>query len=1155
MRRPLRLGVFALCASLLACAASAQDRVHQALDVTLDPATGTITVKAAVTPGGEAREVEFLLHSRLRVTKADPAVREVALGDVTWLGEVEGGEVQQAPSVKRYRVTMPAAGAPFRLEYAGVFDFALSDAREEYTRGFRSTPGLVSKTGVYLPGASGWYPLVDRALVTFELAVTQPATWRVVSEGAGTSRDTDGRARWASTDPVDQIHIVGGPVQVTTQAAGAVEAQVYLHEADTALASKYLAATAQYIEMYRGLIGPYPYQKFALVENFWETGYGMPSFTLLGPQIIRFPFILTSSYPHEILHNWWGNSVFVDETRGNWSEGLTAYIADHLMQEQRGEDAVYRRSTLQKYRDYVSSAQDFPLVQFRGRHSAATEAIGYGRTMMGFHALRRTVGDENFRKFLARFYRDFKGKRASFDDVRKTMEAVSGKDLGRFFEDWIGRPGAPALAVKITSVRNAERSTQNAEGRTPNAERRMPNAEGGAYVIEGTVSQTQPGAPFAVAVPVFVQTTGKVVATTVALDGPEASFRIETPDAPLMVHVDPAFDTFRRLDARETPPSLGQLFGDAAPLVVLAADEDPARAAAYRAMAESWKAPAHAPTVVLDSEVTTLPTDRSVWLFGRGNRFAPALVDGTALRLDGTGVTIDAQSMALRDHAAIIVRRHPGNVTKAIGWIVADRVDAMPGLGRKLPHYGKYSYLGFEGAEPVNMLKGQWQASDSPLSVDLREGAHRGTAVPPLSLARPPLAALPAVFSETSLKTHVTTLAATEYQGRGVGTAGLDKAADYVAAQFKAAGLAPGLPDGSYRQVFTTTQTPDGKPATLANIVGVLPGSDPAWRDQSVVVTAHYDHLGMGWPNPRAGDEGRMHPGADDNASGVAVLLEVARAIAAAGAPRRTVVFVAVTAEEAGMLGSKHYVEHPVRPRDGIRAVLNIDSVGRLGAAPLGVIGSATATEWPHVFRGIGFVTGIQTQMATQGLESSDQASFIAKGIPGVQLFTPPHVDYHRPGDTPDKVDIPGLVRVATVAREAVAYLAERPEPLTVTITEGGAGSLGAEARSAQAAPSRPPTSDTPAPAAAPRRAGFGIVPDFAFAGPGVKASSLVPGSPAEQAGMKAGDVLVDMAGTALASLSAYSDVLKTLTPGQSVPVTFERDGKRQQATVTLTAR
>jgi hypothetical protein len=100
---------------------------------------------------------------------------------------------------------------------------------------------------------------------------------------------------------------------------------VYLRKPDEALAAKYLEATARNLEMYRGLIGTYPYDKFALVENFWETGYGMPSFTLLGPQIIRFPFILTSSYPHEILHNWWGNSVFVDYASGNWCEGLTAY--------------------------------------------------------------------------------------------------------------------------------------------------------------------------------------------------------------------------------------------------------------------------------------------------------------------------------------------------------------------------------------------------------------------------------------------------------------------------------------------------------------------------------------------------------------------------------------------------------------------------------------------------------------------------------------------------------------------------------------------------------------------------------------------------------------------------------------------------------------
>ena len=1099
-------------------AATAPSTVHHVLTLTLDPDARTIAVTAELTPADTgASAVEFLLNSRLTLIRSEPAAREVPVGDVGWLGEIEGGEPGRGPKVKRYRAALPTPGAVLRLEYAGPFDFGLADQREEYTRGFRSTTGVIAPEGVYLTGASAWYPLFGRELVTFDLTVTQPDGWRVISEGSGTSRGGNGRARWTSKDPIDQIHVVGGPLHVTTQAAGGVEAQVYLREPDAALSAKYLTATAQYLEMYRELIGPYPYDKFALVENFWETGYGMPSFTLLGPQIIRFPFILTSSYPHEILHNWWGNSVFVDEAHGNWSEGLTAYLADHLLQEQRGEDATYRRSTLQKYRDYVSTSQDFPLTEFRGRHSAATEAVGYGRTLVGFHALRRTMGDERFRVFLSRFYRDFRGRRASFDDVRKTAEAVAGRDLRRFFDDWISRTGAPVLAVAV------ERTTKSPDG----------------HVVHGVVKQTQAGAPFALDVPVFVQTTGAPVGANVQLTGTEARFEIATGAQPLAVHVDPAFDLFRRLDPRETPPSLGQLFGDAKPLVVIAAGEPADRAAAYRAMAASWRSPSHAPEIVSDAEVTALPPDRSVWLLGRSNRFAATMVDGTSVAASNDALTIDGQRMALADHAAVIVRRHPENVGKAVGWIVAHRVDSLPGLGRKLPHYGRYSYLGFEGAEPANMLKGQWATSDSPLTVDVRAASDRRMPLPAFSVpARTPLATLPPVFSEQTLRGHVERLASEALEGRGIGTRGLDRAAEYLAAEFERIGLSPGVDGTSYLQRFETTRTPDGRPATLANVVGIIPGSDPSWRGQSVLLTAHYDHLGMGWPDPRRGDEGKRHPGADDNASGVAVLLEVARVLAASGAGRRSIVVVAFTGEEAGLIGSRHYVEHPVLPRDGIRAIVNIDAVGRLGSGQIGVLGAGTATEWPHVFRGIGFVTGTQTQLVQEALPASDQASFATAGIPGVQLFTPPHADYHRPTDTADKIDIAGLVKVATVTKEAIAYLADRAEPLTVTIGSPATTSA------------TPSSGDKPA-----RRASLGLVPEFAHSGPGVKAAGLVPGSPAEKAGMRAGDVLLEVAGTPLASLRAYSDLLKTLTPGQSVPVVFERNGQRHEATVVLAER
>ena len=204
-----------------------------------------------------------------------------------------------------------------------------------------------------------------------------------------------------------------------------METLVYLHDRDDALAAKYLAATAQYLEMYRELIGPYPYRKFALVENFWETGYGMPTFTLLGHDIIRFPFIITSSYPHEILHNWWGNSVFVDYESGNWCEGLTAYLADHLIAEQRGAGDEYRRSTLQKYRDYVREGRDFPLTAFRSRESASTEAVGYGKALMAFHMLRMEIGDRRVPQGVAAFLPRLRGPARL---VRRLREDDRGGD-------------------------------------------------------------------------------------------------------------------------------------------------------------------------------------------------------------------------------------------------------------------------------------------------------------------------------------------------------------------------------------------------------------------------------------------------------------------------------------------------------------------------------------------------------------------------------------------------------------------------------------------------------------------------------------------------------------------------------------------------------
>ncbi len=1107
-----------LAVGLLAAAgsAAAADVLSHELTISLDPATHGMTVTDTVRwpEGAAAPQVEFVLNGALTIESSSQPLEQVAVGDSAEFFSINGGpaEASARVSLNRYRLTAAPLNNALTVTYRGRIHEPLSDPKEEYTRGFRETSGIIDPVGVFLAGATFWYPYFGSGLVAFSLDTNVPEQWHLISQGDGTSNDGNGRARWSSGGPMDEIYLVGGPLLQYRAAAGATTGLVYLRQPDDGLAQRYLQATGQYIEMYRQLLGPYPYGKFALVENFWETGYGMPSFTLLGPTIIRFPFIITSSYPHEILHNWWGNSVFVDYPSGNWCEGLTAYLADHLMQEQRGGGAAFRQSSLQRFRDFVREGRDFPLTEFRSRHDAATEAVGYGKTLMGFHMLRRQLGDEVFIAALRRFYQANRGRQASFADLRAAFEKAAATDLSDFFTSWTQRAGAPSLAIAAIDVQAVE------EG----------------YRVSGTLRQTQTGDPYPLQVPILVQGESATAPALVSMGGREASFTIALDETPLALHVDPAFDLFRLLDPRETPPSVGQVFGEPAIVAVLPATAAAAEQAAYRELIAAWETDNHRIRLVTDAQLDTLPEAQSLWLFGRDNQLLSRVLSGlsdTGTHASGS-VHLAGTPIPAGDHSFVAIYRHPANVDKAVGWLALAQ-GAAQSMAQKLPHYGKYSYLAFQGAGSENTLKGQWPVNDSPLAVDL--SATDGDLPAPQLQQRQALAELPAVFDQASLMQHVEYLAAEARQGRGVGTQGLDDAAEYIAAAFAAAGLQPGGQDDTFFQPFTMTGGPNEETLSLRNVIGYLPGTRSEWSDQSVVVSAHYDHLGFGWPEDRAAHRGRLHPGADDNASGVAILLELARTLTKAP-PERALIFAAFSAEEAGLVGSRHFVAHPTPlPRSGIRAVINLDTVGRLGSRALSVLGAGTATEWPHIFRGVSFVTSVPSRSVAEGIEGSDQLAFIEHGIPGVQLFTKAHIDYHSPGDTAAKVDSEGLVKIALFTQEALSYLVTRPEPLTVTISGQAAG---------------------PAPAATGRRrVSMGTVPEFGYGGTGVMFAEVLAGSPAAAAGLLAGDVLVAVNGANVADLKAYSDLLKTFAPGEHIMLTIRREGATQEVPVELAER
>jgi hypothetical protein len=321
------------------------------------------------------------------------------------------------------------------------------------------------------------------------------------------------------------------------------------------------------------------------------------------------------------------------------------------------------------------------------------------------------------------------------------------------------------------------------------------------------------------------------------------------------------------------------------------------------------------------------------------------------------------------------------------------------------------------------------------------------------------------------------------------------------------------------------------------NVIGLLRGNDPALRDQAIVVGAHYDHLGLGGETSLAPSRfGEIHPGADDNASGVAGVIGLARQFAAAGGSRRTVVFVAFAGEEMGLLGSTQYVRDPAVPLEGTVAMLNMDMIGRLREDRLYVFGVDTGKEFREALERANRVTALQLQFRGDGYGPSDHTPFYAKDRPVLFFFTGPHEDYHRPSDTPEKVNAPGVERVLRLIAGVLREIADGPAPVTFV----------------RAAPSTPPRSRGSGAGYGPY---FGVIPEFGQAEEGVKLGGVRADSPAEKAGLLAGDLIVRFDGRVVRNLEDFVFFLRGKRAGDRVEVVYRRGTEVRTTSAVLEVR
>jgi hypothetical protein len=309
-----------------------------------------------------------------------------------------------------------------------------------------------------------------------------------------------------------------------------------------------------------------------------------------------------------------------------------------------------------------------------------------------------------------------------------------------------------------------------------------------------------------------------------------------------------------------------------------------------------------------------------------------------------------------------------------------------------------------------------------------------------------------------------------------------------------------------------------------------------------VVAGAHYDHLGFGGRESLAPDSAAIHNGADDNASGVAALIEMAEALTTAGHPvDRSVVFAAFTGEELGLLGSSHYVNAPPIPLDQTRAMVNLDMIGRAPRGRVFVSGVGSSPELRAIAE-----EEITTELAMPvfgegGLGPSDHTAFYSRDIPVLFFYSPPHEDYHRPTDDWEKVDFQSLEVVARIASRVVERAAGRDMPAIRftradgTWQSGGGGGEGYGTR------------------------GYGpylgTIPDFTSQEEGVRLTGVRDGSPAALAGLQRGDVIITWNGRSIRNLAEYAQALRSQSPGDRVELGFRRDGQEGTAAAVLAER
>jgi hypothetical protein len=569
------------------------------------------------------------------------------------------------------------------------------------------TAGYIGSEGVYLSGESHWYPDFIGSLSTYRVTVQIPQGWTVVTSGRKDGETTsEGKttSTWIVQDQSEAFSLVANKFvtksrEWKSQAGQRVELQTYFLADNAALADEYLDATAKYLDAYVRILGNYPFDKFAVVENFFASGLGLPSFTLLGSGSIKRHYVQPYALGHEIVHSWIGNSVFNRDDHGNWVEGMTTYLANyywHELVQDVPQAFEQRRMMLHGYNLYVKRETDYAVSQFLRKHDEKDNAIGYHKSAFVFHLLRQEIGDEPFWRGLKSFVSSYRNRPADWESIEEVFSRESGRDLRWFFKQWVEQPGAPLVSVGDAHARRVK-------------------GKGDRETWRLTVQLEQDEKPFRMAIPIHIVMKESTAIKTIVLGLSQTSIAdFLLPDQPLRVELDPHLMTFRRLTRRQMPPMLNGYVTDSHKTVARAfADPaSPLQQIVSRISDPELTGPSR--TTVISLNEDSLPQNGSLLVLadaGRRQAVQSAVQEscGDRIALGETGFQIDGQAYD-GPKMAVLFSCHRANVPGSVITVLYGVTpDAVEKVSRFLFYYGWHSYVIFQ--DGVVTRREVWQSS------------------------------------------------------------------------------------------------------------------------------------------------------------------------------------------------------------------------------------------------------------------------------------------------------------------------------------------------------------------------------------------------------------------------------------------------------------